>query len=430
MQQWVFTLTYDSIKKTIRGNLGVMMATAGIWTFSGQLVWPFQSIYILRLGGSYFHIGLIASIGALAGIIPNLLGGILADTLGRRKIIVTMSFLVSLNTLVYYFAKDWKWLIIGVIINSIAIGLRQPAFSSIIADSTKETNRAQSYALWSTVPPLLGILSPYLMGVYMEKYGDLPMLRLGYLILFFCSFIASIIRYFTLKETISMDPENAYGVPHFFIRDILKSLGEAFSVLTRPLWILGLMGLFFGFGAAIGSPFWVTYATEDVILLSLSQWGLIAAANSLTTILVSFPLGRIADRSGRLKLLLPSIALMPIAIIAFTFSRGFVLTFLISIVITVFGSMGMTSGQALFTDLIEKRYRGRINALWSVAGVMQSFSIGVSPGSLLGATGSLLGGYIYETIGKAVPLYIQSGMIFLAAIFGIKYLSEPSSRAR
>ena len=414
----------SSILDNVRGNLGVMMVSAGLWTFSGQLVWPFQSILVLRLGGSYFHIGLIASIGALAGILPNLLGGYLADTLGRRKMIISMSYLVSLNTLIFYYARDWRWLIAGSIINSIAIGLRQPAFSSIIADSTKEESRAQSYALWAIVPPFFGVVSPYLMGVFMDRYGDLPMLRWGYLLLFFGSFIASSIRYFFLEDTITSVglKENS---PTILVSNIFNSLKEAISILTKPLWILGLMGLFFGFGAAIGSPYWITYATQDVLGLSLSQWGLIAAANNFTSLLVSLPLGRIADRKGRLKLLVPSISITPLAILAFTLSQGFVQAFVISILITVLGSMGMTSGQALFTDLTKKEYRGRINALWNVAGTMQSFRIGVSPGSLLGATGNLLGGYLYENVGKAMPLYLQSGMIGLTAITGLKYLSEP-----
>jgi MFS family permease len=112
----VIEVSKNSILDNFRGNLGVMMVSAGLWTFSGQLVWPFQSIFVLRLGGSYFHIGLIAAIGAIAGILPNLLGGYLADTLGRRKMIISMSFLVSLNTLIFYFAMDWRWLIAGSII--------------------------------------------------------------------------------------------------------------------------------------------------------------------------------------------------------------------------------------------------------------------------------------------------------------------------
>jgi MFS family permease len=159
----------------------------------------------------------------------------------------------------------------------------------------------------------------------------------------------------------------------------------------------------------------------------LSQWGLIAASNTLISTIIGIPLAKIADKKGRIKLLIPSIVLTPISIIAFINSTAFTQTFVVSIIITILGSMGMSSGQALFTDLSDPTHRGRINALWSIAGTMQSFRIGVSPGSIMGATGSLLGGYLYQNLGKSLPLYVQSGMVFLAALTGLIYLKEPIS---
>ena len=146
-------------------NMGVMILTSGIWTLAGQLVWPFQSIYILYLGGTYFQVGLVASIGAISGLIPTLYGGYLADTLGGKELVAWMSFLLSFNALIFAFAPDWRWLIVASILNSVASGLRQPSFSSIIDDSTDQESRAQSYALWLIIPPLFGLVSPYLMGV-------------------------------------------------------------------------------------------------------------------------------------------------------------------------------------------------------------------------------------------------------------------------
>ena len=417
-------MTEESFSELLLGNLGVMMLSAGIWTLAGQLVWPFQALYVLRLGGSSFHIGLIASIGAIAGIFPTILGGYFADTVGRKKMIYSMSFLLALNSLIFFVARDWKWLIIGTVVGAIASGLRQPAFSAIIADCTSEENRAQVYALWSIAPPLFGILSPYFMGVFMDRYGTLPMIRTGYFILFVLSFIAAGLRFLFLKETLTEAEFEKQSIVDTS-RSIFFDIKESISNLSRPLWILGIMGLFFGFGAAVGGPFWVTYATEDVLKLSLTQWGIITAANSLTSIIVGLPLAWISDKKGRLFLLIPSVALTPIAIIAFIYSQSFMHVFLISIVITVFGSMGMSSGQAFFSDLTDKEHRGRINALWNVAGTMQSFRIGLSPGSLLGATGNFIGGYFYENVSKQLPLMIQSVMVGLSAVTGIIFLKEP-----
>ena len=413
----------NGISGTLKGNMGVMILSSGIWTLAGQLVWPFQSIYILHLGGTYFHIGLVTSLGALSGLIPTLYGGYLADTIGRRKIISSMSFILSFNALIFAFARDWRWLVVGSILNSVASGLRQPSFSSIIDDSTDAENRAQSYAIWLIIPPLFGLVSPYLMGYYMEKNGVNEMLRLGYIVLFSASFIASTIRHLYLVETLPETRPPSHSMLSI-TREMIASLKITVLTLSKPLWVLGLMGLFFGLGAAIGSPFWITYATEDVIGLSLSEWGIIAAANTLVGTIIGVPLARISDKRGRLFLLFPSLLLTPIAIIGFVHSIGFFQTFLVSILITVLGSMGMSSGQALFTDQTTPEHRGRINSLWSVAGTMQSFRIGVSPGSLLGASGNLLGGYIYQNIGKALPIYIQSSLVALTAITAILLLRK------
>jgi len=411
------------IKEIVKGNLGIMMVSSGIWTFAGQLVTPFQSLYIIHLGGSYFHIGLIASIASISTIIPTLLGGQLADTYGRKKMLYAMSFILSLNSLVFSFARNVQWLIVASILNSLAGGFRQPAFSSIIDDSTDVENRAQSYALWSIVPPLFGLASPYFMGIYMDERGVVEAIRVGYVILFAASFIASFLRYLYIEETLKEVKTNKISL-NVLATQTFNGTSETFRTLNRPLKILGLMGLFFGFGAAVGSPFWVVYATEDIIKLSLSEWGLIAAANTLVGAVISIPLAMVADRYGKLCLLIPAIFITPLAVLGFTLSRSFFEVLVVSVIVTLLGSVGMSSGQALFTDLTEPHHRGRVNDLWSIAGTMRSFQVGVAPGSLMGAAGGLLGGYLYENVGRPTPLYIQSIMVGLTAVAGVFLVRE------
>jgi DHA1 family multidrug resistance protein B-like MFS transporter len=418
-----YEMTLGAITRSLKGNMGIMILTSGIWTLAGQLVWPFQTLYILSLGGTYFQVGLVSSIGALSGLLPTLYGGYLADTMGRKKIVASMSFLLSFNSLIFAFARDWRWIVLGSILNSIASGLRQPSFASIIDDATDSESRAQSYALWLILPPLFGLASPYFMGLYMERNGLEAMLRLGYIVLFAASLLASALRYYMLEETLIEKQQ-----PELNILNITKqtytSIKETVKTLTRTLWVLGAMGFFFGLGAAIGGPFWITYATEDIIGLSLSEWGIITTANTLIGTIIGIPLARIADKRSRLVLLYPSIVLTPLAIVAFIHCVSFSQTLIVSLIITVLGSMGMSSGQALFTDQTRPENRGRINSLWSVAGTMQTFRVGVSPGSILGATGNLLGGYLYQNVSKALPLYIQSSLVALTAITALLFLKK------
>jgi hypothetical protein len=38
-------------RRLLRGNVGVMAFTSGLWTLAGRLVWPFWPLYVLGLGG-------------------------------------------------------------------------------------------------------------------------------------------------------------------------------------------------------------------------------------------------------------------------------------------------------------------------------------------------------------------------------------------
>jgi MFS family permease len=201
-----------------------MTLSAGIWTFAGQLNIPFQSLYILHLGGTYFHVGLIASIAAITRIIPTLVGGQLADTYGRKKIIVITCFMMSINALVFAFARNIWWLTLATIISAIAHGLREPAFASLIADSTVIGSRAQSYAMWSIIPPLFGVASPYIMGTLMDRYGFLEMIRIGYLIVFIAASIASIIRYHYIEETLRVTNPDKIGIRELTADTLARAL--------------------------------------------------------------------------------------------------------------------------------------------------------------------------------------------------------------
>ena len=146
----------------LRGNIGVMLLSSGLWNLAGAMTWPFWALYVLELGGSHLDIGLISALGAVTRIVPTLLGGYIADKIGRKKILYSMSFLVAVNELFIAYAPSYKFLYITAFLEALFHGFRNPAFMSIIADSTTPDNRALTFSLWQVVPPLFGIISPYI----------------------------------------------------------------------------------------------------------------------------------------------------------------------------------------------------------------------------------------------------------------------------
>jgi MFS family permease len=411
-----------------RGNLSVMMLTSGLWTFAGQMTGPFWALYVLSLGGTYFDIGLLSAVGSIVVVLPALFGGYLADTLGRKRMVYSLSFILAANSIIYFAAPSWHWLILGLAIDAVAAGLRGPAFNALIADSTTGDNRAESYALFSIVPPLFGILSPYIIGVFMDQMGVLPAQRSAYFILFVASTVASILRLKFLKETLPTSGRGRINASKM-LRESFSNIRMTVKVFPRQLWVLTVMGMLVGFGASVGAPFWATYATLDVIHLSNADWGLVTTVGMLVGTLVSLPFAWFADRRGRVRLVLPALLLSPMAIMAFVFSRSILQVFVVYVIVSALDSMGTAASQALFTDYSLREHRGRNNALWSMLGTVQTFSHVTMSGSLLGTAGNLIGGYMYGNISMIYPLLIMAGSWSASGLVGLAFLREPGERA-
>jgi MFS family permease len=420
-------LEAKSKKSLWRSNLGIMMISSGLWRLGGRMTWPFWALYVLQLGGSAFHIGLIAAVSSFFSLIPAFFGGYLADAFGRKKMMYSMSFLLAFNTVIYILAPSWEWLLIARSLDSIFAGLRQPAFNALLADSTTAENRAMSYGMWQAIPPIFGLLSPYAIGILMDKIGILEAQRWAYLILFVSSFLGAFMRWRYLTETLPLEAVEKVSAVSI-VRDTLSDFKETARVIPRQMWILIGMGILFMFGASTGGIFLVTYATDDVIHLTSSEWGLINTASMLVTMIVSMPFAVMADRYGRNKMVLISLFVSPVVLLGFVYSRSFIPAFLYYVALTILGAMGSVASQALFVDFSPREHRGRISALTSVIGATQSFNFAMGGGgTIVGAFGNMVGGAVYES-NYSLPLYLMAGSIGLTAVIGAVLVREPEER--
>lgn len=399
----------------LTGNIGVMTLTSGIWTLAGSMVGPFFSLYVLELGGNYVDIGLISGLGAVMRIVPTLLGGYLADSVGRKKMVYTMSFLMSLNHLLYAFAPRYEFLLIAVASESLWIGLRVPAFNAIIADSTKPENRAFAYAVTNIVPPIFGLFTPYLSGLLLDKYGVIKAMRWAYLCVFFTSLIASLLRYKLLEETLPLETKEKTSL-RVALREPFLDFKATFKSLRRQLWIFLGVDFIFSFAGSLSGPFFVTYATKDKIGLTAAQWGLISTILTLTSTVVRLPAAWASDRYGRLKFMLPCMFLWPVAFFLFVNSMNFSQVMMVRMMMAVLSSVGDPAWQALFVDFSPREHRGRINAIANVCW------------GVIGGTGNVVGGTLYQGLSMKAPFYTTSTLQLIGALAALLILNEPKQR--
>jgi len=72
----------------LRGNLPIIVLSNIIWQFSVNIGQPYLSLYVLSLGGTPEDIGIVNSLGAMAGIFLYPFGSHIADMKGRVQLIV------------------------------------------------------------------------------------------------------------------------------------------------------------------------------------------------------------------------------------------------------------------------------------------------------------------------------------------------------
>jgi MFS family permease len=391
-----------------------MLLSSGLWHIAAAMTWPFYSLYVLELGGMHADIGFISALGAVTRIVPTLFGGYLADSLGRKKILYSMTFLLAINELLLAFAPDHRWLYIIVVVEALAGGLRDPSFMSLIADSTNPDNRAFSMSLFQVGPPLFGLLSPYVMGVLMDSRGTVVAMRYAYTFSFLMATLASILRYRYVEETLT----NGKGVqkdPRETVKDLLNGFKETYRALPAQLWLFLWIDFIFTLAWAVTEPYFVTFATEEV-MLSAVQWGLVTMGATLIRTTLK-PLSALAsDRYGRIKFILVCMFLWPAGFLLFVNSAGFQAMLIARIVLAIAGSLGDPAWEALFVDYQPKEHRGRFSAIASVSW------------SLIWGLGNVVGGLIYQDVSKRMIFDLSAGLLIIGAVFALVKIREPEHR--
>jgi len=119
--------------------------------------------------------------------------------------------------------------------------------------------------------------------------------------------------------------------------------------MPKTLRDLAILQVIHAFFVDLAGPFWILFAA-DVLGLSASEWGLLSLVAGSTRFTLTIFAGKILDRYGRRKLLIPLMWLTPITPLAFLFSKGFWDLFVIVIVMEVANSFFMPGFQSLVAD--------------------------------------------------------------------------------
>jgi len=363
----------------------------GLW----ELWW---SLYLIEeLNTPVIIVGMLATIQSTSSVLFQLPGGMLADRIGRKKVIVYGTALRVIAPLFMFTATSWHGVVPGIILYSVA-GLYNPAFNAIIAESLPQGRRGTAFGAYRFITSIPAIFMPVVSGYYLDLMGIGSGVRVGLMMFTVAAGIAALVRQLVLKETLGVDKGDDARVNQTW-----KGFVESFMRQPKTIWAMLAVAVVSGFATTMTWSFLAPYA-YNVVGLSTTQYGLlqsVAMAISVPLYLVS---GMIADRYGRVPCILISRALGPFDSLSLFLFRDYSHLLGAYSVIGVAqglgggrirsgGNTGDPAWQALIADLVPSRDRGK------VMGFMGTVT------GLLSLPGSMIGGYIYSA---------NPGMLLLA----------------
>lgn len=218
--------------------LGALSSTTGTWMQTVAQAW-----LVLSLTKSAFYLGVDAFLAMLPMILFSLIGGVIADRLDRRIILLIsqcaqMTFAAVLATLIYTnVVLVWHIFLLSFLTGT-AQAFSAPAYQALLPSLVTRDEIPKAIALNSTQFNLARMIGPVLAGLALTTVGAAACFALNAL-----SFIPVIISYLLLKS--AMRPDGAAR------KSVLGDMADGFRFLAQQsaimqLTLLAFIGTFFG----------------------------------------------------------------------------------------------------------------------------------------------------------------------------------------
>ncbi len=371
----------------------LMLARRTLHGLATGLTTQYNSLYITLLGASPVQLGSLQSVGNAVGALASLPAGWFIDYYSLKNVILLGTVLLAASSLLYFAAPFWTWLYVAIIIYYLGSRITCTACTVTCAGELPNEGRATGRGLCRTLASPVAIATPLLAAWLVARFGGIRVEGLRPLFAI-QAVIFVVILLLLLTKLASTRAGN--GSPAG--RHILSGFVEVFKQgpdVARLMIVMGLMELPW----TIAQPFMPVYAYQfkgaDEFVI-----GGIAMTSMLVPMVASIPLGRLADRHGRKKLLF---AIAPLAyagnlllIVAPASGGPATLCLLAYGLLFGFNSIGMALASSMAAEIMPQGQMGR----W--IGVVGLFR------GLLSIPAPTLGGLIWTHIG---PQYV-----FLAAI--------------
>jgi MFS family permease len=349
-----------------------------------QMVFPYLSIYIVALGATGTQLGIVNSIGMIVAGVCGPFTGWLIDRIGPKTIYLIGIGFMAISYLTFGLAQSWEVTIIAMVAYWLGYATSIHSCATICGNCLVNRDRATGMLICETVAAgLLGVAGPTLATWLVALCGGVT--TGGIRPLFFSGLVVTLATFVVVLTQLSERKWAQVGSsrPH-----LLRDIAQVFrGGKNLKKWVL--------ISAITQLPLGMVFPYTQVFAHSIKGanafvLGAMVTGSALASIGCAIPLGRLADRIGRKRVLYLTIPLFWISNLMLIFAPSPVLL-LIAGILQGFFFIGGPIASAIEREMVPSEHMGK----W--LGINRFFRM------VLSAILALTAGIIWDKIG---PQYV------------------------
>lgn len=423
-----------------------------IFGLIGQMAWTIENMYL----NVYIYktvtydskaIATMVALSAIVATIATLTMGALSDKLGKRKVFMTVGYMIwgiSIGLFGFINTQNisilfpggnvilitlWTIIVLDCLMTFVGSTANDASFQAWVTDVTHPTNRGKAEGLIATMP-LLGMLVVFglLDGFTKNEQWKTFFFLVGGIV-----FISGLIGLFLIQ-----DRPIEKKTSHYF-KDIIYGFKPTTIRNHKMLYIVYISVSILGIAQQVFIPYFIIYFE---FYLEMSNYVILLGAFLTLSSIMSIIGGRYVDKFGKKPFLILSvigyvIGMFVLYVLGVTLKDNLTLTFIFTLIfgVLMMGSylISMVVLNALGRDLVPKTHIGVFSGVKMIFFVMIPMIIGPFIGSFVISNSDST--YMDEFgVLQSVPtpgIYLAGSMVallaFIPVMYVVKYLKTNQS---
>ena len=349
----------------------VLVVAMFVDRLGGTILFPFFALYITkRFGVGMTEAGVLIGLFSVAGLFGSMIGGALADKIGRRSIVIfglvtsaTGSVIMGLldNIVAFY--------VLAIVVGFLG-SIASPAHQAMVADMLPEEQRSEGFGVMRVVANLAWIIGPTIGGLLAAQ---------SYMLLFLTDAVTSSITAFIVFKLIpETKPEPVTSqAPQSLVQTIV-----GYRVVLKDRLFLAFLGASMLMLIVYGQMYnTLAVFLRDVHGVPDRGYGLLLSIDALMVVLLQVWVARRTKSYPPMVMMALGTFLYMIGFSMYGFVAAYWL-FVVAIIIITFGEMiVMPVSQALAAKFAPEDMRGRYMAFfdlsWTIPGAIGPAAAGL-----------------------------------------------------